>query len=174
MLQSSGLNAGINFKHLKAGTCKTLTGIPVQTGLKVNTQSIPVTQKPHPWKHYCQKNLQAILTSISLIFFGYFMSSFCKIGQITSPTVSGQVEVYTYFVLLLLCFSPAFFLPIFPHPLCPLSVSFFPVFICRLLAFSTALFLSLADRGDKPFTTHFHFSICRGLKASTSCYEHTG
>lgn len=172
MLQSSGLNAGINFKHLKAGTCKTLTGIPVQTGLKVNTQSFPVTQKPHTWKHYCQKNLWAILTLIFLISFGYFMSSFCNIGQITSPTVSGQVEVYTYSVLLLLCFSPAFFLPIFPHPLCPLSLSFFrSLFVVHLpsLLLSTALFLSLGDRGDKPFTTLFHFSICRGLKATTSC-----
>lgn len=34
MLNSSGLNVGINFKHLKAGSGKTPTGISVQTGNK--------------------------------------------------------------------------------------------------------------------------------------------
>lgn len=36
MLNSSGLNVGVDFKHLKAGSSKTLNGIPVPTELTMN------------------------------------------------------------------------------------------------------------------------------------------
>lgn len=115
MLQSSGLNAGINFKHSKAGTCKTLTGIPVQTGLKVNTQSIPVTQKPHTWKHYCQKNLWARLRCTLTLFYYFSVSPLLSFFP-SFPTLCVP-SACPFFCLYFSCTCPLYCCPLLSFPL---------------------------------------------------------
>lgn len=70
-------------------------------------------------------------------------------------------------------FSPPFFLtfslltPCFSLSGCGFSLLYF-VYVCPLSC-CPVLFLSLGDWEDKPFNTLFHYCICTGLKAATSC-----
>lgn len=170
---------------------------PVQAELKINThETSHITQKTcnywqktvgaiftwalplYPWERMRgQKRIFLYLpahkcagreTTIQLSLVNHsrrpVFSSFLPLNM--SPSVS-LVKVFTYSHVLLsfpCCLSTHRF-----PPVCVLS----PSFSCCVFALSHAvccsLSLSLCDWGDKPFTTLFHYCICSGLKATTSC-----